>query len=413
MIGLFHKHKLIIFGIAINITFFISSISTKWYDFFLFSSSIHHCCQGLDFYQIPNGAYSFFHTGSLNGALLIGDSQYGFPSNLNVYHPFLTIILGSFFLLFSAEFSFYLWMILKLIINLFIVIFIYKKFTHNQNLNFAIFFFLSNFYQYADIRISQYQFLFNIFVLLFLVFLCEKRRQKTTAFLYFLALLVKPISLLFIPLLISGKYFKILFYGLSLFFLTSAPFLVNSLGGYYIDNLKLNLSGYMPTQVDFMNLTALLHYFNIHEVLINLLKAFFLLIVVIISFIKKGEPIKAIYLAIVFFLLFYSSVYQYHYSLIIPVAFIGILTNKDFQTKFSKALLIAISFPNLFFFFRAFNIGVIKNPILGMDPTLDLWSFVLFVQITSILLLTFSIFYIYNDIKRSRILGIVKRSLLV
>src|SRR4051812_22890395 len=99
LIPFFIKHRLLLLGIIINLSFYFSAIWPHWYDYFFFGSSIHHCCQGLDFYQIPNGAFAFFNGGDLTGRMPHGLMPFSKEifSNTNVYHPLLTILLGAFF----------------------------------------------------------------------------------------------------------------------------------------------------------------------------------------------------------------------------------------------------------------------------------------------------------------------------
>ena len=110
------NHKLIYIGLLINILFYISASQTKWFDYFFSGSALHLCCKGLDFYQIPNGAYAYLHGGSLSGVVPHGVKAYwiGHPlNNYNVYHPLFTLILGGFLILFEPTKSFYIWMFLK------------------------------------------------------------------------------------------------------------------------------------------------------------------------------------------------------------------------------------------------------------------------------------------------------------
>src|SRR5437588_13101034 len=93
------KNKLIYLGLLITILFYISAYWTKWFDYFFSGSSLHLCCRGLDFYQVPNGAYAYMHGGSLSGSLAHGVKAYssGYYGNANVYHPLFTLLVGGLF----------------------------------------------------------------------------------------------------------------------------------------------------------------------------------------------------------------------------------------------------------------------------------------------------------------------------
>src|SRR3989344_5633347 len=114
------KSKLLILGFIIYFSFNISALKTNWFDYFFFGSSIHYCCKGLDFYQIPNAAYAFFHGGELNGKLPAGVVRYSedYVTNRNVYHPLLTVTLGTFFILFDPDISISLWTYMKILITI-------------------------------------------------------------------------------------------------------------------------------------------------------------------------------------------------------------------------------------------------------------------------------------------------------
>ena len=114
------KSKLLILGFSIYFLFNISALTNHFMDYFFFGSSIHYCCQGLDFYGIPNGAYSFIHGGDLSGYNLpqgIQAYSRNIVSNSNNYHPLLAIPLGLFLILFNPGTSFYVWMIIKILIT--------------------------------------------------------------------------------------------------------------------------------------------------------------------------------------------------------------------------------------------------------------------------------------------------------
>jgi hypothetical protein len=136
------NHKLIYLGLIINILFYVSASQTKWFDYFFSGSALQLCCKDLDFYQIPNGAYAYLHGGSLSGVVPANVKAYwiGHPlNNYNVYHPLITLILGSVLILFEPTKSFYIWMCLKFFITLWMVIYFYKNFKGNKHLDFAIF----------------------------------------------------------------------------------------------------------------------------------------------------------------------------------------------------------------------------------------------------------------------------------
>src|SRR2546430_412129 len=152
-LSLITKYALLGVGLLIHITFFISASWTKWFNYFFSGSSLHLCCRGLDFYQVPNGAYSYWHGGSLSVTQDTTKYLYGigFPAvNPNVYHPVLTLLVGSFLILFSPAASFYVWMFVKLLVNLALLTYFFISFRQSKYIYLATFLSLINSTQYRS-----------------------------------------------------------------------------------------------------------------------------------------------------------------------------------------------------------------------------------------------------------------------
>lgn len=387
------KSKLLLVGIAIYLLFNISALAPSHFmDFFFFGSSVHHCCQGLDFYQVPNGMYAFLHGGNLSGNLTKGISQYSqnYLSNYNVYHPLLTIVVGGFFILFNPDFSFYLFMVIKFFITSCVLFYIFKNFKENKYLNFAMFIFLINFSQYNDIKISQYQFFLNIFLLLLLINLVKNREILEGGILFFITLIVKPIGLLWTPVLLIRKKFTILLSGFGLFIISTLTFNLLGVGHYYTDNLLYHILNPIETHgIDFMSLDALLRNgVNASAQAVSFIKFLFLGIIYLLSFNKQTHILKLFFLLTTYFLYFYDLLFQYDFSILGPVLCLCLLVLPEFQTKIARLLITLISFPTVFFILRILNFGITKSATLGIDPTLSSWKIVSFFQLLPIILLT-------------------------
>ncbi|MBI2621142.1 MAG: hypothetical protein HYW63_00655 [Candidatus Levybacteria bacterium] len=391
------KSKLLILGFIIYFSFNISALKTHWFDYFFFGSSIHYCCKGLDFYQIPNGMYAFLNGGDLSGKLPAGVNSYSYPyaSNSNVYHPFLTIILGFFFIIFDPEVSINLWFFIKIFITLLTAFYIYKNFKDNKYLNLAIFLFLINFSQYNEIKISQYQFLFNIFLLFFLINLTKKKNSLGGGVLYFLTLIAKPIGLLWMPVLFLKKKISLLLSGLSLFLISTLTFSLLGVGQYFTDNVLYHLFHPMNTKnIDFMSFEAILrNSFNLSMELVRAIKIAVLGFIYLLALSKRISVIVLVYLLVLFFLFFYDLVFQYHFSVLGPLLAICLLSLDEFQSKAARILILIINLPNTFFIFRLLNIGVISSPVLGTDPTFKTQQIVSFFQLLPIILLTIIVIF--------------------
>lgn len=408
------KNYLIFLGIAVYVTFFISAFSTGWYDYFFFGSSNHYCCRGLDFFAVPNGAYSFFHGGDFSGKTLKESLPYSlnFPSNVNVYHPLFTLIIGSFFLLFQPNTAFYLWMSIKGIVTLAVTIYLYKKFHSSRILPFALFIFLTNFSQYNELKISQYQFVFNIFLLLFLIQTVKDGSHVKETIFFLITLLVKPIGFLWIPVLLVKRQVSVAVVSVLLFFALTVPFIISHSGEYYIQNMTGVF--FHPTFIniiDIMNLAAQLRFtFHFSPAGITFIKALFVLCIFSLALSKRISLLKCVFLLIVYFLCFYDFVYQYHFSILAPVLTVGLLTDSDFRSLPAKILILLVNGPNIFFILRLFSFNFIWDPFLGPNPTRIGWELVSISQLLPLLLLVAVI--MYRPV-RELLLDVRKRSVYV
>jgi hypothetical protein len=384
------KSRLIILGLIIYILFNVSSFKTHWFDYFFFGSSLHYCCKGLDFYGIPNGVHSFINGGDLNGNNP-NEEKYSenIPSNPNDYHPLTALIVGGFLILFDHERSFYIWMAIKIPITLFAAYYIYKNFKENRNLNLAIFIFLANFSSYNEIRISQYQFLFNISLLFFLIHLVKGGNKLEASVLYFFTLIAKPISLLIAPVLILKNKSYVALIGLILFGISTLTFNVIGVGNYFTDNLLHHLLNPKYSEaIDFMSLEAFLRTFlGITPEMIKVLKYLMLGFIYLILLNKRISILTGIFFIICYFLFFYDHIFQYHFSIMGPLLAICLLAVKSFQGKITKYLIIIINLPNVFFLLRTFNFQFLNDLTYGPNPTTLGWQMTSFFQLMPIIIL--------------------------
>jgi len=397
------KYKLLILGLLIHISFYVSSLGPFWYDYFFSGTEIHHCCRSLDFYQIPNGAYAFSHGGTLIGDFLPNGIKYSqdFGSNLNVYHPFFTLIVGNFLILFSVDNSFYLWMYLKLLFTVILVFSLFLKYRHLKYFSFAIFLMLINSTQYEEIRLSQYQSALDIFFFLMLIHLVNKEQNyKILSGLdYFLTLIVKPIGILWAPVLFLKKQYKTLLIGLGLFIILTLLFIFAGVGNYYIDNIYLHLiSPFKNGPIQIYTLDAVLRYSGwFSESGLSIIKFTTLFIICFLCLFRKVDLLKGIFLSTVFYFMFYDYVFEYQYTTLIPILFMGTVFSPSFQKLSSRILMVLIALPHAFFLLHFFNYEFVENPVSGPDPTSTGWVIIVLSKIIPILLLCFVV--VKDDIK--------------
>ncbi len=393
------KYKLVYIGLIVNTLYYVSAIQTHWFNYFFSSivlhifsvSPLHPCCRGLDFYQIPNGLWAFTHGGSLSGTLPPGILPYGngFPSNYNVYHPLFTILIGSFLLLFKARDSFYVWMFLKLVATSGTIIYFHRSFKNSKYVYFAIFTILINSTQYIEITISQFQSVLNFFTFLLLINLATGGKKIPAGIYYFIGLITKPIGILWLPVLFFKKQYTIIGLGLGLFLFSTLLFFWNHAGTYYTDNLLQHFqTSDTGGPIQIITLAALLkNSTSLPTYVISDLKLFSLLTVVFFCSLKRVNLFKGIFLSTVYFFLFYDLVYEYHYTMLIPILAICLVTCPEFQKLSARILILIISLPNAFFILHFFKVGYLYSNPLIPDPDFLGWQIIVLSRIVPILLL--------------------------
>ncbi|GAC1366555.1 MAG: hypothetical protein NVSMB44_30490 [Ktedonobacteraceae bacterium] len=353
----------------------------------------------MDFYQVPNGAYAFLHGGKLDGTPMPGQHIFGvgFPINPNVYHPLFTLLLGRFLIVFTPYASFYVWMLMKLLITIPVLFYFYKKFKGSRYLDLAIFLTLINSTQYLEIEISQFQFVLNMFLFIMLINFTEYGDSIWNGICYFGTLLVKPVGFLWIPVLLFKQQYKTLIVGVGLFGVATGIFMINNVGGYFVNNLVAHfLYPFKSGPIQIITLDALLRYtFHPPELLLSVLKISFLALIIFMSAFKRIHFVTGVYLAVVYYLLFYDYVFEYHYTTLIPILAVGLVTRPEFQTLAAKICIIWISLPNIFFILHYFHFAMIVDPFLGPDPTPLGWQLIVVSRILPILILTGIIVWTY------------------
>src|SRR5689334_4795950 len=91
------KYFLLYLGVLLHLLFYVSVAWTGWFDHFFSGAALHVGGKGIDFYQVPRGAWAFWHGGSLSGEPLPDGQQWGkeYWSQNNVYHPLFTLLVGT------------------------------------------------------------------------------------------------------------------------------------------------------------------------------------------------------------------------------------------------------------------------------------------------------------------------------
>ena len=273
-----------------------------------------HDTMGQDFFAIPNAAYAFLHGGNLQGQLPLGVTPYTdcCAANNNVYHPLFTLLIGIPLQMLPPWTAFYTWGAVHFLTSLFIVFFLWKKFSKNTHLYLAASIYLLNSYQYYEIQHAQFHILFNLCMLLFL-YEIDKHGDTTKAGIYlFLSFLVKPIGLLFIIPLLLYRYWKTVIVALVLFSIVTIPLYTAPMGKYYITNILHRSESFTGSY----NFIALEKFVPAEQIPIRFIVIVVTLFLFGYQIIVTPPIVPILSLWLIFQLLFNNSVFHYYYTVL-------------------------------------------------------------------------------------------------
>lgn len=347
------RYAIFLYAIIIHLFFYISSLKTYTFDYFFSWGNVHDH-QGIDFYQVPNAAYAW-----LRGGDLIGDVSNMAPyayGNRNVYHPLFTLLVGLPLQFLSPRIAFYVWFFVHFAVTFLLVYIFLVFFGKKKHSGFAFLIFLGLFPHYLEIWNGQYHFLLNAGLFFLLLAALRKQEKAVDGFAYAWCLLVKPIGLLWLPILFLHKRFKTLSIGIGLYILATAPFIVNKTGIYYVQNLIERAKYPIGGPPGIFTLDALLRFWDVSSYAVLFVKLCVVIGLLFIHWKLKLNLFQSFFLWIAFYLLFYDLVFEYHYTILAPILALGIISQKAFQTLFAKIISIFYLFPTPFFIFHFFQI---------------------------------------------------------
>jgi hypothetical protein len=395
------KYFLIYLGLVIYLLFFISVAWTGWFDVFFSGAALHVGAKGIDFYQLPKGAWGFLHGATLVGDHLPAGTPYtdAYFSNGNVYHPLFTLTVGWFLTLFDPARAPYVWLWVKLPISLLVVGYFFWSFRTSKYINFAVFILLANFSIYLELAAWQFHFVLNMFLMLFFIVLVKKRSVLWNGVLYWLGMLIKPIGLLFVPTLLFKGRWKIALIGIWFFILSTVLFTIHDTGAYYTSNLLANLSTSGtagPNQI--ITLSALLHYMTSWpDIVYTAIQDGFLALVLFLSALKRIHIAQAIFLYIVYYLCFYQAVYEYQWSTLAYILAICIVVCPSFQTRFARFCILLTCLPDCFILLNQMHVDVKDLGYLGMIPGGTAWEWMVVSKLIPLFLVVVSV--LFADVK--------------
>lgn len=390
----FKQYFLIYPGLAIFLLFFISAAQTGWFDAFFSGAALHDGAKGVDFYQVLKGAWGFWH-----GTTLVGDNlPAGSPlskyfSNNNVYHPLFTLTLGSLLILFDPVRSPYIWLWIKLPISLMVIGYFFWSFRSSKHISFAVFVLLANFSVYLELAAWQFHFVLNMFLFLLFILLEKNKSHLLKSVLYWLGLLVKPVGLLFVPVLCFKGHWRTALIGGMLFIIYTIPFVIHQTGNYYTNNLfeAITTTGTTgPNQI--ITLSALLHFStNWPDIVYQAIQNCALAIVIFLSALKRTPIAKSFLLYIAYYLCFYSSVFEYQWSTLAYVIAICIVSCPEFQTKIARFCILLICLPSCFFILNFLHVDIQDQGYLGLIPGEIAWKWMVVSKVIPLFLLLMSV----------------------
>ncbi|GLV53549.1 hypothetical protein KDH_04020 [Dictyobacter sp. S3.2.2.5] len=382
-------------GIGVYALFLLSVMWTGWLDVFFSGAALHEGAKGIDFYQLLNGAWAFWHGGSLTGDPLPGGAQYARPNlaNSNVYHPLFTLIVGSVLALFSPAQSPYIWLGIKAILTLLLVAYFAWNFRGHKYIGFAAFIILANFSSYLELAAWQFHFILNFFLFLMLILLVKKGSGVGSGVCYVSGMLVKPIGLLLVPTLIFKGRWKLALISGGCFGVLTLLWTFGGVGKYYTDNLMTNfsLSGTLgPNQI--ITLSALLHYITQWpDVIYHAIQDMVLFVIIFLGTLKRIALPKAALLYMVYFLCFYEQVFEYQWSTLAYILAICMVTCPEFQTRWTMFCILLIDLPSCFVLLNLFHIDVQNSGYLGMIPGATAWEWMVLSKFAPLFLLLVSV----------------------
>ena len=302
-------------------------------------------------------------------------------------------MLGSFLASLDPARSPYIWLWIKLPVSLIVIGYFFWSFRTSKYVSFAVFILLANFSIYLELAAWQFHFILNMCLLLFFVTIIKKKSYLLNSLLYWLGMLVKPVGLLFVPVLCFKGQWRTAFLGVALFIASTIIFFIHRTGNYYTDNLfaaitATGTSG--PNQI--ITLSALLHFStNWPAIVYQAIQNVALAIVIFLSALKRVPIAKSFLLCIAYYLCFYSAVYEYQWSTLAYVIAVCIVTCPEFQTRIARFCILLICLPDCFFVLNYLHADIQNLGYLGLIPGETAWKWMTVSKLIPLFLLLVSV----------------------
>jgi len=337
--------------VAIHISYYVSALETNHLKAFFPQGTIQNQ-KTLDYYQVPNGAESYFEGGSILGR------RRDFPVLPNVYHPAFTLTVGGVLQLWDQEAGFRVYAFAKLIATILLAILVFWRYRCSEHFLAAAFVFFCFFSQAVEIGTGQYHFLLNTSVFLILLFPVHRRYDWMRSGCYLVSLLVKPIGLLWIPTFLVNKQYRATFWALGLYVALTLIFTldVQSQGDFYLRNIFVRTNDFFIVDEPTYTINWILSSLNFGTTALRAAKYSAGFALLIYTLVVRPSIFTGTFLWTSYYLLFYIWVFEYHYTSLIPFYALGLLTRPEFQRPWVRVSILLSCFPSPYLLLNRFDL---------------------------------------------------------
>ena len=359
--------------VAIHLSYYVSALATDHLQRFFPWDAIQSE-KTMDYSQIPHAVKEWRAGGNLYGEFRLA-AEYPLLRG-NVYHPMFTLLIGYPLHLVSVPTGFVIVTLVKLVITVSLFVHLYRSYGQSSCFLLAAFVWWSCFVQGVEIGSGQYQFFLNVCVFCFLLGVIENRSETWLGGWLLASLLVKPIALIWLPLLLlRGKYRTVLI-GAGGFALLTAVGCFFEGGSQYLGMMRY--FAMLPPDPPALHREMV---FNLQAVILHwgggmasaqLLKYGMGLGLLALFCVPSISLFSGVMLSTCYYLLFYSGVFEYHYTTLIPVLVLGLVTQRDLSHPFARFWAVVACLPSPYFLFKWLNwfslSPAMAESLHGIDP---------------------------------------------
>ena len=359
--------------VAIHLSYYVSALGTDHLLWFFPWDAIQSE-KTMDYSQIPHAVLEWRQGGNLCG-------EFKLPADYpllrgNVYHPIFTLLIGFPLQWLSIPVGFVILTLLKLVISTLIFVDLCRRAGQSPRFCLAAFVWWVFFVQGVEIGSGQYHFFLNMCIYFLLLGVLEDRSDTWLTGWLLASLLVKPIALLWVPLLLLRGKVRVAIAGtLGFVTLTGIGCLFQG-GDQYLDLLVGFAS--VPTEPPsfhremVFNLQAVILHWGGGKAAAVVLKYGVGLGLLVLFCVPRISLFCGMLLATCYYLLFYSGVFEYHYTTLIPFLVLGLLTQRDLRHPFALICVVGACLPSPYFLYKWFDLFALPpelaEQLQGIDP---------------------------------------------